>query len=166
MISTSLTQWVTTMYTKIDIFIYILFTYVYTSSEDIIIRAESEVKSSMPLRFLTRLTKGAGHYHMFYVPKYVKEFYGLKSGSYKGGVTLRSGATASYRIHLSMYRSTLRGRVPESAGFLKSIAEIWMYPHTWMPPAKRPNHVEAIASEWPMQTVEYLDTFSPNYRSR
>jgi len=81
--------------------------------------AENEVKFRMPLRFLTRLTKGAGHYHIFYVPKYVKEFYGLKSGSYKGGVTLKNGATASYRIHLSTHRNTLRGRVPESAGSIE-----------------------------------------------
>ena len=111
-----------------------MFTYVYVYSENITSRAESEVKSRMPLRFLTRLTKGAGHYHIFYVPKYVKEFYGLKSGRYKGGVTLKNGTTASYMIDLSMYRSTLRGRVPESAGFPKSIVEIWMYPHTWVPP--------------------------------
>jgi hypothetical protein len=129
------------------------------------LRIESEVKSRMPLRFLTRLTKGAGHYHIFYVPKYVKEFYGLKSGSYKGGVTLKNGATASYRIQLSVYRNTLRGRVPESAGFPKSIVEIWMYPHTWMPPVKKPTQAEVIASEWPIQTIPYPDPFSMDYRS-
>ncbi|UCH05632.1 MAG: hypothetical protein JSW05_05560 [Candidatus Thorarchaeota archaeon] len=119
----------------------------------------------MPLRFLTRLTKGAGPYHIFYVPKYVKEFYGLKSGSYKGGVTLKNGTTASYRIHLSIYRNTLRGRVPESAGFPKSIVEIWMYPHTWIPPVKGPTQTEMIASEWPILPNEYADTFSTNYSS-
>jgi hypothetical protein len=91
----------------------------------------------MPLKFLTRLTKGAGHYHIFYVPKYVKDFYGLKSGSYMGGVTLKNGSSANYRIQLSIHRNTLRGRVPESAGFSKSIVEIWMYPHTWKPPVPR-----------------------------
>lgn len=101
----------------------------------------------MPLRFLTRLTKGAGQYHIFYVPKYVREFYGLKSGSYKGGVTLKNGTTANYRITLSINKNTLRGRVPESAGFPKSIVEIWMYPHTWMPPIKRPIQTEVITSK-------------------
>ncbi|MHA2601881.1 MAG: hypothetical protein AM324_007105 [Candidatus Thorarchaeota archaeon SMTZ1-83] len=125
--------------------------------------AENEVKFRMPLRFLTRLTKGAGHYHIFYVPKYVKEFYGLKSGSYKGGVTLKNGATASYRIHLSTHRNTLRGRVPESAGFAKSIVEIWMYPHTWIPPAKQPIGTENMASEWPILPIEYPDTISTDY---
>ncbi len=119
------------------------------------LRTESEVKFRMPLRFLTRLTRGAGHYHIFYVPKYVKEFYGLKSGSYKGGVTLRDGTTASYRIHLSGYRNTLRGRVPESAGFPKSIVEIWMYPHTWIPPVKGPAQTELIASERSVLHIEY-----------
>jgi len=118
----------------------------------------------MPLRFLTRLTKGAGHYHLFYVPKYVKEFYGLRSGSYKGGVTLKNGTTASYRIHLSIYRNTLRGRVPESAGFPKSIVEVWMYPHTWIPPVKKPYQAEAIASEWPIQPIESSDPFAMDYR--
>jgi len=87
----------------------------------------------MPLKFLTRLTKGAGYYNIFYVPKYVKDFYGLKSGSYLGGVTMKNGSSVSCRIDLIMYRNTLRGRVPESAGFSKSIVEIWMYPHTWKP---------------------------------
>ncbi|UCE08989.1 MAG: hypothetical protein JSW61_08315 [Candidatus Thorarchaeota archaeon] len=109
----------------------------------------------MPLRFLTRLTKGAGRYHMFYVPKYVKEFYGLKSGSYKGGVTLKNGNTASYRIQLSTYRNTLRGRVPESAGPSKSIVEIWMYAHTWIPPVNRQFQYEAKAPEWSMQATGY-----------
>jgi len=90
----------------------------------------------MPLRFLTRLTKGASHYHTFYVPRHVKEFYGLKTGSYKGGVTLKNGTTANYRINLTKHRKTLRGRVPESAGFPEIIVEIWMYPHTWMPSIK------------------------------
>jgi hypothetical protein len=88
----------------------------------------------MPLRFLTRLTKGAGHYHLFYVPKYVKEFYGFKSGSYMGGVTQKNGLSTGCRIDLTVYRNTLRGRVPDSAGFSKSIVEIWIYPHTWKPP--------------------------------
>ncbi|MFX0044303.1 MAG: hypothetical protein ACFE8Z_00505 [Candidatus Hermodarchaeota archaeon] len=117
----------------------------------------------MPLRFLTRLTKGAGHYHIFYVPKYVKEFYGLRSGSYMGGVTLKDGTTASYRINLSKHRSTLRGRVPESAGFSKSIVEVWMYRHTWMPPVKVSAQHERMASEWPIQPIEYHDTFSTDY---
>jgi hypothetical protein len=128
-------------------------------------RAECEVKSRLPLRFLSRLTKGAGHYHMFYVPKYVKDFYGLKSGSYKGGVTLKNGTTASYRIHLSIYRNTLRGRVPESAGFPKSIVEIWMYPHTWMPPVRTPYQTDGITSEWSMRPIEYTDSFSTNISS-
>jgi hypothetical protein len=87
----------------------------------------------MPLKFLTRLTKGAGHCHIFYVPKYVKEFYGLKSGSYMGGVTQKNGSSTGCRIDLSIYRNTLRGRIPEETGFSKSIVEIWMYPHTWKP---------------------------------
>lgn len=90
----------------------------------------------MPMRFLTKLTKGAGRYHIFNVPQYVKEFYGLKSGSYKGGVTLKSGTTACYRIHLTMHRNTLRDRVPETVGFAKSIVEVWMYPDTWTPPQR------------------------------
>ncbi|MFW9884293.1 MAG: hypothetical protein ACFFEX_07885 [Candidatus Thorarchaeota archaeon] len=104
---------------------------------------------------MSRLTKGAGHYRMFYVPKYVKDFYGLKSGSYRGGVTLRNGTTASYRIQLSVYRNTLRGRVPESAGFPKSIVEIWMYPQTWMPPVRPQYQSGEIASEWSMRPIEY-----------
>jgi hypothetical protein len=138
----------------------------YTSVLKIsVLRTESEVKFRMPLRFLTRLTKGAGHYHLFYVPKYVKEFYGLKSGSYKGGVTLKDGTTASYRIHLSVYRNTLRGRVPESAGFPKSIVEIWMYAHTWTPPVRKAVQAELIASEWPIQPLESYDTLSTNHSS-
>lgn len=124
------------------------------------IRAESGVNSGLPLRFLTRLMKGAGHYHIFYVPKYVKEFYGLKSGSYKGGVTLRNGTTASYRIQLSTHRNRLRGRVPESAGYSKSIVEIWMYPQTWMPPVKMPNQSDMISSEWPIQSIRYPESIS------
>ncbi len=119
----------------------------------------------MPLRFLARLTKGAGRYHLFYVPKYVKEFYGLKSGSYKGGVTLKNGTTASYRIHLSQYRSTLRGRVPESAGFSKSIVEIWMYPQTWIPPVKGPVHTEMLASEWSILPIEHPGVINTDYSS-
>ena len=122
------------MYTIIDIFIYILITYVYISSENVSPRNESKVKPRMPLRFLTRLTKGAGHYYIFHVPKYVKEFYGLKSGSYKGGVKLKNGTSASCKIDLSMHRNAFRGRIPESVGFPKSIVEIWMYPDTWTPP--------------------------------
>ena len=87
----------------------------------------------MPIRFLTRLTKGAGPYHLFYVPRYVREFYNLRSGSYAGGVTLRDGSSANYRLQFTMNKNTLRGRVPESAGFSKSIVEVWLYPHTWKP---------------------------------
>ncbi|MFW9886643.1 MAG: hypothetical protein ACFFER_00570 [Candidatus Thorarchaeota archaeon] len=119
----------------------------------------------MPLRFLSRLTKGAGHYHMFYVPRYVKEFYSLKSGSYKGGVTLKNGTTANYRIQLSAYRNTLRGRVPDSAGFTNSIVEIWMYPQTWMPPVRTQYQTDVIASEWSMRPIEYSSSFITHYSS-
>jgi len=50
-----------------------------------------------------------------------------------GGVTQKNGLSANYRIDLSTYRDTLRGRVLESAGFSKSIVEVWMYPDTWKP---------------------------------
>lgn len=50
-----------------------------------------------------------------------------------GGITQKNGLSANYRIELSTYRNTLRGRVPESAGFSKSIVEVWMYPYTWKP---------------------------------
>ncbi|NHJ12970.1 MAG: hypothetical protein EAX95_04800 [Candidatus Thorarchaeota archaeon] len=87
----------------------------------------------MPIRFLTRLTKGEGHYNVFYVPKYVRDFYNLKPGSYMGGITLANGISAGYRIDFSRYRRTLRGRVPETAGPSKNIVEVWMYTHTWRP---------------------------------
>ncbi|NHI82678.1 MAG: hypothetical protein EAX81_00050 [Candidatus Thorarchaeota archaeon] len=90
-------------------------------------------KYRVAIRFLTRLAKGEGHYHVFYVPKYVRDFYNLRPGSYMGGITLANGISAGYRIDFSSYRRTLRGRVPESAGSSKDIVEVWMYPDTWRP---------------------------------
>ena len=124
------------------------------------------MNSTLPLRFLTRLRKGAGHYNIFYVPRYVKEFYGLRTGSYKGGVTLKDGTTAGYRISLSLHRNTFRGRVPESAGFPGSIVEVWMYPHTWMPSIKIPIQSPVLRFEGPIPSFAYPDTFRTNYRQR
>lgn len=50
-----------------------------------------------------------------------------------GGVTQKNGSSTSCRIDLIVHRNTLRGRVSDSAGFSRSIVEIWMYPHTWKP---------------------------------
>ena len=86
------------------------------------------------------------------------DFYGLKPGSYKGGVALKNGTTASYRIWLSRYRNTLRGRVPESAAMPKNIVEIWMYPQSWIPSIRKPISTQTIASEWSIRIPEYIQT--------
>jgi hypothetical protein len=88
----------------------------------------------MPLRFLTRLRKNGGKFLYFRIPKYVKDFYQLRAGNYRGGVTTENGSTTSCRIWFSKDKNTLNGRVPVAVGLAGSIVEIWMYRDTWSPP--------------------------------
>ncbi|MFW9800094.1 MAG: hypothetical protein ACFFD9_06640 [Candidatus Thorarchaeota archaeon] len=120
----------------------------------------------MPVRFLTRLSKGEGHYLKFYVPRHVSEFYRLESGSYKGGVTLADGTSASYRIRLSRNRNTLRGRVPDCAGSPKTLVEIWIYRDTWIPFPRIEESAGKVASEWPMLGARHLNMPSGTQSAR
>jgi hypothetical protein len=87
----------------------------------------------MPIRFLSRLSQFDKKHLGFYVPKYVKVFYSLKPGKYKGGISMEHGEVTSCSIRLTEYRKTLRGRLPPNKGEKEKIAEIWIYRDTWQP---------------------------------
>ena len=91
----------------------------------------------MPVRFLTRLRKSKGGYLSFRVPKYVKEFYGLETGSYKGGVTTPDKNAANYRLIMTKSGNSLNGRVPEAAGKPRMLVEVWLYRDSHLPLRKK-----------------------------
>ncbi|MFW9832710.1 MAG: hypothetical protein ACFFEK_01840 [Candidatus Thorarchaeota archaeon] len=88
----------------------------------------------MPIRFISRVSEYDKTHLGFYVPKYVMEFYQLKSGRYKGGVSLSFGDITSCPINLTKFRHTLRGRLPPNVGKKGVISEIWIYRDTWAAP--------------------------------
>ena len=91
----------------------------------------------MPVRFLTRLGRSKGGYRSFRVPIYVKEFYSLQPGSYKGGITTPDGNAANYRLIMTKSRNSLQGKVPETAGKTKMLVEIWLYRDSHLPTHKK-----------------------------
>ena len=91
----------------------------------------------MPIRFISRVSEYDKKHLGFYVPKYVMEFYQLKPGLYKGGVSLSFGDVTSCPINLTKYKHTLRGRLPPNIGKKGSISEVWIYRDTWVAPKER-----------------------------
>jgi hypothetical protein len=88
----------------------------------------------VPIRFISRVSDHDKKHLGFYVPKYVMDFYQLKPGRYKGGVSLTFGNVTSCPINLTKYRHTLRGRLPPNVGKKGSISEVWIYRDTWTAP--------------------------------
>jgi hypothetical protein len=88
----------------------------------------------VPIRFISRVSEYDKTHLGFYIPKYVMEFYQLKSGRYKGGVSLSFGDVTSCPINLTKFRHTLRGRLPPNVGKKGVISEIWIYRDTWVAP--------------------------------
>jgi hypothetical protein len=86
----------------------------------------------VPIRFISRVSEYDKTHLGFYIPKYVMEFYQLKSGRYKGGVSLSFGDVTSCPINLTKFRHTLRGRLPPNVGKKGVISEIWIYRDTWV----------------------------------
>ena len=62
------------------------------------------------------------------------DFYQLKPGRYKGGVSLSFGDVTSCPINLTKYKRTLRGRLPPNVGKKDGISEVWIYRDTWVAP--------------------------------
>ncbi|MFW9910412.1 MAG: hypothetical protein ACFFEF_17790 [Candidatus Thorarchaeota archaeon] len=87
----------------------------------------------MPTRFMARLATIDSSHLGFYVPKYVKEFYDLQEGNYKGGIAPREGDLTSCSIKLRPYKHTLRGTLPKNIGQKGSVVEVWLYRHSWIP---------------------------------
>ncbi len=88
----------------------------------------------MPIRFIARLSNIDKNNIGFYVPKYVKEFYGLKPGLYKGGISSTHGEVTSSSIKLKKYKKTLTGVLKKNIGEPGKISEVWIYRDTWTPP--------------------------------
>jgi hypothetical protein len=87
----------------------------------------------LPTRFMARLATVDNTHLGFYVPKYVKEFYDLEEGSYKGGIAPSEGDLTSCSIKLRPYKHTLRGTLPKNIGRKGSIVEVWLYRHSRVP---------------------------------
>jgi hypothetical protein len=87
----------------------------------------------LPTRFMARLSKIDNTHLGFYVPKYVKEFYALEEGAYKGGIAPSEGDLTSCSIKLRPYKHTLRGTLPKNVGRRGSIVEVWIYRHSKIP---------------------------------
>ena len=85
----------------------------------------------MPVRFISRISKVDEKRLGFFVPKYVAEFYMLKPGDYKGGISATHGEVNSCPIRLFKTRNTLRGVLPPKIGEKGSIVEVWIYRDTW-----------------------------------
>jgi hypothetical protein len=88
----------------------------------------------VPIRFISRVSDYDKKHLGFYVPKYVTDFYQLKPGRYKGGVSLSFGDVTSCPINLVKFRRTLRGRLPPNVGKKDTISEVWIYRDTWVAP--------------------------------
>jgi hypothetical protein len=84
----------------------------------------------LPTRFMARLATIDNTHLGFYVPKYVKEFYDLDEGIYKGGIAPSEGDLTSCSIKLRTYKHTLRGTLPKNVGRKGSIVEVWLYRHS------------------------------------
>lgn len=87
----------------------------------------------LPTRFMARLSKIDNTHLGFYVPKYVKEFYILEEGAYKGGIAPSEGDLTSCSIKLRPYKHTLRGTLPKNIGRRGSVVEVWIYRHSRIP---------------------------------
>lgn len=92
----------------------------------------------LPTRFMARLAKIDNSHLGFYVPKYVKEFYQIEEGNYKGGIAPKEGDLTSCSIKLRTYKHTLRGTLPKDIGKKGSVVEVWIYRHS-LTPAKKPS---------------------------
>ncbi|TFF92943.1 hypothetical protein EU546_06885 [Candidatus Thorarchaeota archaeon] len=103
------------------------------SSIGLSLRETCSFVMAMPIRFLSRLSKFDKSRLGFYVPRYVKQFYDLKPGSYKGGISMEHGEVTSCSIQFSKYRKTLRGKLPAGKGEEGVLCEIWVYRDTWKP---------------------------------
>ena len=90
----------------------------------------------MPIRFIVRVSDFDKKQLGFFVPKYVTDFYQLKPGRYKGGVSLTHGDVTTCPINLSKYKHTLRGRLPPNVGKKSEVTEVWIYRDTWIAPKK------------------------------
>ena len=93
----------------------------------------------MPIRFIARLSKLDKDIG-FYVPTYVKEFYGLKPGQYKGGISVTHGEVSSSSLRLRKHKRTLTGVLRKNIAEPGNIVEVWIYRDTWTPlqkPAKK-----------------------------
>ena len=90
----------------------------------------------MPIRFIARLTQMSKDNLGFYIPTLVKEFYDLKPGSYKGGISMSHGEVTSSPVRLRKHKKTLTGVLRKNIGESGNIAEIWIYRDTWSPPKK------------------------------
>jgi len=91
----------------------------------------------MPVRFISRLSEYDKKHLGFYVPKHVTNFYSLKPGRYKGGVSLEFGDVTSCPINLTKFKHTLRGRLPPNVGKKGAISEVWIYRDTWIAPKEK-----------------------------
>ena len=86
----------------------------------------------MPIRFISKISDYDKNHLGFFVPKYVKDFYQLNPGRYKGGVSLSHGDVTTCPINLVKYKHTLRGRLPPNIGKRNAISEVWIYRDTWI----------------------------------
>jgi len=91
----------------------------------------------VPIRFIARASEYDKKHLGFYVPKYVTDFYSLKPGRYKGGISLSHGDVTSCGINLIKYKHTLRGRLPPDVGKKNAISEVWIYRDTWVAPKEK-----------------------------
>ena len=89
------------------------------------------MEDKMPVRFISRISKIDDKRLGFYVPKHVTEFYCLKPGDYKGGISVAHGEVISCPIRLFKTRRTLEGILPPKIGTKGTIVEVWIYRDTW-----------------------------------
>jgi len=90
----------------------------------------------MPVRFISRVSKIDEKRLGFYVPKYVTDFYHLKPGDYRGGISPKHGEVQTCSIKLRKFKRTLKGTLPPNIGEKDSIVEVWIYSDTWKSPKK------------------------------
>ena len=86
---------------------------------------------------MARLARIDNKHLGFYVPKYVKEFYQIDEGNYKGGIAPKEGDLTSCTVKLRPYKHTLRGTLPQNIGRQGSIVEVWIYRHSRIPVKKK-----------------------------
>lgn len=97
----------------------------------------SRMVENMPIRFISRISEHDKKHLGFYVPKHVTNFYSLKPGRYKGGISLEFGDVTSCQISLTKFKHTLRGRLPPNVGKKGAISEVWIYRDTWIAPKEK-----------------------------